>query len=87
VLAAIEKGRPIETHNGGSEVCQVFVHPEHRGAGLGGALTARTIDLAAETAPDIWICAERDGRPRRLYERLGFRVVVETGVAILLPNT
>jgi GNAT superfamily N-acetyltransferase len=77
----------VETHDGGSEVCQVFVHPERRGAGLGGALTARAIDLAADTAPDVWICAERDGRPRRLYERLGFRVVVETGVAILLPNT
>jgi ribosomal protein S18 acetylase RimI-like enzyme len=92
VLAAIEDGRPtgfaqVETHDGGSEVCQVFVHPERRGVGLGGALTARAIDLAAHTAPDIWICAERDGRPRRLYERLGFRVVVETGVAILLPNT
>jgi GNAT superfamily N-acetyltransferase len=92
VLAAMEERRPIgfaqvETHDGGSEVCQVFVHPERRGAGLGGALTARAIDLAADNAPDVWICAERDGRPRRLYERLGFRVVVETGVAILLPGT
>jgi GNAT superfamily N-acetyltransferase len=63
------------------------VHPERRGAGLGGALIARAINLAADCAPDVWICAERDGRPRRLYERLGFQVVVETGVAILLPNT
>jgi ribosomal protein S18 acetylase RimI-like enzyme len=91
VLAATEEGRPIgfaqvETHDGGSEVCQVFVHPERRGSGLGGALTVRAIALAADSAPDVWICAEREGRPRRLYERLGFRVVVETGVAILLPN-
>jgi GNAT superfamily N-acetyltransferase len=91
VVAAMEEGRPIgfaqvETHDGGSEVSQVFVHPERRGAGLGGALTARAIGLAANVAPDVWICAERDGRPRRLYERLGFRAVVETGVAILPPN-
>jgi GNAT superfamily N-acetyltransferase len=91
ILAAMEDGRPlgfaqVETHDGGSEVSQVFVHPERRGAGLGGALTARAIELAADAAPEVWICAERDARPRRLYERLGFRVAVETGVAILPPN-
>ena len=92
VVAAMEEGRPIgfaqvETHDGGSEVSGVFVHPEHRGAGLGRALTSRAIGLGADAAPEVWICADRDGRPRRLYERLGFRVVVETGVAIVLPTT
>src|SRR4051794_22766251 len=92
VLAAMQQARAIgfaqvETHNGGGEVSQVFVHPAHRGAGLGGALTARAIGLGAEAAPDVWICADRDDRPRRLYERLGFRLVVETGVAIRPPNT
>lgn len=91
VIAAVEKGRPtgfaqVETHDGGSEVTQVFVRPERRGAGLGNALTARAISVGAVAAPDVWICAERDGRPRRLYERLGFRTVVETGFAILLPK-
>jgi GNAT superfamily N-acetyltransferase len=76
----------VETHDGGSEVSQMFVHPERRGAGLGSALTARAIGLGADVAPDVWICAERDGRPRRLYERLGFCAVVETGVAILPPK-
>jgi GNAT superfamily N-acetyltransferase len=51
VVAAIEEGRPIgfaqvETHDGGSEVSGVFVRPERRGAGLGGALTARAIGVA-----------------------------------------
>ena len=87
----MEAGRPIgfaqvETHDGGSEVSQVFVHPERRGTGLGGALTARAIGVGAAVAPDVWICADRDNRPRRLYQRLGFRVVVETGVAILPPS-
>jgi GNAT superfamily N-acetyltransferase len=91
VVAAMDEGRPIgfaqvETHDGGSEVSQVFVHPERRGAGLGGALTARAIGLGADVAPDVWISAERDLRPRRLYERLGFCAVVETGVAILPPS-
>jgi GNAT superfamily N-acetyltransferase len=91
VIAALEEGRAIgfaqvETHDGGSEVAQVFVRPERRGAGLGAALTARAIGVGADAAAEVWICAERDDRPRRLYERLGFRRVVETGVAILPPK-
>ncbi len=91
VVAAIEDGRPagfaqVETHDGGSEVTQVFVRPERRGAGLGTALTAQGIRVAATAAPRVWICAERDRRPRRLYERLGFRPVAETGVALLPPS-
>lgn len=91
VIAALESGRPVgfaqvETHDGGSEVTQVFVRPERRGGGLGRALTARAIRVGADAAPQVWISAERDDRPRRLYERLGFRVVAETGVALLLPQ-
>jgi ribosomal protein S18 acetylase RimI-like enzyme len=91
VFAAVQEGRPngfaqVETHDGGSEVSQVFVRPECRGAGLGRTLTARAIQAGAEAAPEVWICAERDGRPRRLYERLGFRAVLETGSAILAPR-
>jgi GNAT superfamily N-acetyltransferase len=91
VIAAVDDGRltgfaQIETHDGGSEVSQVFVRPESRGAGVGGGLTARAIRVAGETAPQVWILAERDNRPRRLYERLGFRPIVETGGAVLLPK-
>jgi GNAT superfamily N-acetyltransferase len=91
VIVALEGGRPIgyaqvETHDGGSEVAQVFVHPDRRGKGLGSSLTARAVRVASDAASQVWICAERDNRPRRLYERLGFRPVVETGVAILPPK-
>jgi ribosomal protein S18 acetylase RimI-like enzyme len=91
VVAAIEEGNPVgfaqvETHDGGSEVTSVFVHPGRRGRGLGGALTVRATRVAADAAPLVWICAERDNRPRRLYQRLGFRPVVEIGVAILPPK-
>lgn len=76
----------IETRDGGSEVAQVFVHPDHRGAGLGRALTVRAIRVGADSADQVWICAERDDRPRRLYARLGFSAVIETGVALLPPE-
>jgi ribosomal protein S18 acetylase RimI-like enzyme len=91
VVAAIEEGRPagfaqVETHDGGSEITQLFVRAQRRGAGLGTALTARAISAGAAAAPDVWISAERHNRPRRLYGRLGFRPVIETGVAILPPK-
>ncbi len=91
VIAASDDGRlsgfaQVETHDGGSEVTQVFVRPECRGTGFGGALTAQAIRVGSVAAPQVWICAERDNRPRRLYQRLGFHPVVETGVAILLPG-
>jgi GNAT superfamily N-acetyltransferase len=76
----------VETHDGGSEVTQVFVRPERRGAGIGAALTANAIRAGSDAAPEVWICAERDDRPRRLYERLGFHAAVETGAAILPPQ-
>lgn len=90
VIAVLDGGRlagfaQVETHDGGSEVAQVFVHPGRRGSGLGRALTARAIQVASHAAPQLWICAERDNRPRRLYERLGFSPVIETGNAILPP--
>ena len=91
VIAAVEEGRPIgfaqvETHDGGSEVTQVFVRPSAGAPGLAVRSPRARFASGADAAPQVWICAERDGRPRRLYERLGFRAVVETGVAILLPK-
>jgi GNAT superfamily N-acetyltransferase len=91
VLAVMEEGRPIafaqvETHDGGSEVSGVFVHPERRGAGLGSTLTSRAVGLAGDAAPVVWFCADRDGRPRRRFGRRGVRVAVETGVGILPPK-
>ena len=58
VIAAVEGARPIgfaqvETHDGGSEISNVFVRPERRGAGLRSALTARTIRVGADAAPNV----------------------------------
>lgn len=91
VIAAVDDDRlvgfaQVESHDGGGEVAQAFVRADHRGAGIGTALTARAIRVAAGTAPRVWICAERDDRPRRLYQRLGFQPVAETATAILLPK-
>ena len=79
VLAAFDRGAPVafvqlERARGGAEVANVYVLPEHRGQGLGTALTEAAI-AAAGDAEDVWIVADDEGRPKELYARLGFRPV------------
>ena len=76
VLAVREGATPIgyaqlEHHDGSAEIAQVYVHPGHRGRGLGTAITCAAIHAAAG-ARDLWIVADDEGRPKELYERLGF---------------
>jgi GNAT superfamily N-acetyltransferase/ketosteroid isomerase-like protein len=77
VFAVLEGGTPIafaEVEHAGdaAEVASVYVHPDHRGAGLGTALTQAAIDSARD-ARDLWIVTDDEGRARPIYERLGFR--------------
>jgi ribosomal protein S18 acetylase RimI-like enzyme len=62
----------LERVGGGAEITHVYVRPEHRGAGLGTALTRAAIEAAGEV-DDLWIVADDEGRPKQLYARLGFR--------------
>ena len=76
VLAVREGGAPVgfaqlEHHDGSAEIAQVYVHPDHRGRGLGTAITCAAI-RAAGGASDLWIVANDEGRPKELYKRLGF---------------
>jgi GNAT superfamily N-acetyltransferase len=78
VVAALADGAPIgfaqvEVADDGIEIEDVYVSAEHRGRGVGGSITAAALHWAAAQRPrDIWIVADAEGRPRRLYERLGF---------------
>ena len=60
--------------DGLAQVEDVFVVPEARGRGVGGALVARAIAEARAAAPQTtFIVADADDRPRALYARLGFQ--------------
>jgi GNAT superfamily N-acetyltransferase len=77
VFAVLEDGDTVafaelERLGDSAEVASVYVHPDHRGAGLGTALTQAAIEAASD-ARDLWIVADADGRARQIYERLGFR--------------
>ena len=79
VLAVRRAGKAIafaqlERNGGGVEISEVYVHPDHRGRGLGTALTRAAIRAAGATH-DLWISADDEDRPKHLYARLGFRPV------------
>jgi GNAT superfamily N-acetyltransferase len=77
VLAVSDAGRPVgyaqvDYVGRGAVVAQVYVSADHRGRGLGTALTRAAIEAASD-AEETWIIADDEGRPKRLYARLGFR--------------
>ena len=58
---------------GAAEIEQLYVVPQSRGHGTGGALVRAA--AAAAGAPTTWIVADDEGDAKRLYERLGFATV------------
>jgi GNAT superfamily N-acetyltransferase len=82
VLATFDRGEPIgfaalDPIGDGTEVGAVYVAAAHRGRGYGTALTQAAIAAAGDVR-DLWICADAEDRPQRLYARLGFRPVLRT---------
>ncbi|MCW2528499.1 MAG: GCN5-related protein N-acetyltransferase [Pseudonocardiales bacterium] len=58
----------------------IGVHPAYRGRGVGRALMRGLIDRArSENIPALSLSVEDGNQARRLYERLGFRVVGRNG--------
>lgn len=89
VLAVVEDGTPIAfsqllRDRSDADITSVFVAPDHRGQGIGTALTIAAIE-AAGTTGDLWIVADDDARAKDLYMRLGFRPVWRMMEATLLP--
>ena len=81
-LAVLEREEPLafaQVQWGGdaAEITSVYVHPEHRGRGLGTAVTVAAIE-AAQGTRDLWIVADEEDRAKDLYARLGFRVAWRT---------
>jgi GNAT superfamily N-acetyltransferase len=79
VLAVIEDGVPaaylrIVVDGEQGEIDDVYCTPDRRGSGLGSALLREALRRVAEGgAARVFIGADDDGRPKRLYARLGFR--------------
>ncbi len=61
----------LERTGAAAEVTEVYVHPDHRGRGLGTALVLSAIERAGDVR-DLWITADDEERAKELYARLGF---------------
>jgi GNAT superfamily N-acetyltransferase len=68
-----------------AEIESVHVHPDHRGAGIGGALVRRAIERARELGCYRVQLTSNSARTdaHRFYERLGF-VPSHVGYKLLL---
>jgi ribosomal protein S18 acetylase RimI-like enzyme len=90
ILAVREGGDALAfaqlEHDGQSaEITEVYVRRDHRGRGLGTAVTAAAI-TAARAEGDLWIIADDEARAKDLYARLGFRAVAKTMQFLRLPG-
>jgi len=68
-------------------IIDIALLPEHRGAGVGGALLRGILAEAAAAGKAVRIHVERMNPALRLYERLGFRRTGEDGIYFLMEWT
>ena len=65
-------------------IIDITLLPEHRGRGIGTTLIRQLLDEAAAGRKRLSIHVERHNPARRLYERLGFAMVADRGVYLLM---
>jgi ribosomal protein S18 acetylase RimI-like enzyme len=68
-------------------IIDIALLPEHRGAGVGGTLLRGLLDEAKQAGKPVRIHVERFNPALRLYARLGFERVADTGVYFLLERS
>lgn len=64
------------------ELVDVALLPQYRGAGLGSALVRELQDESARSGLPLRLYVEHENPARRLYDRLGFRVLRDIGLYI-----
>ena len=59
------------------DLIQIQILPEKQGTGLGGGIWQKLLDEAVQAKATVILSVLKSNRARRLYERLGFRIVGE----------
>lgn len=81
-------GRLYVNHQEGEiRILDIALLPDHRSAGIGGALLKQLLAEAASTGKPARLQVERHNPARRLYWRLGFRQTADTGVYVEMEWT
>jgi GNAT superfamily N-acetyltransferase len=65
-------------------IMDIALMPEHRGAGIGAQFLRELQDEARAAGKSLSIHVERFNPALRLYERMGFKMVEDKGVYLLL---
>src|SRR5262249_39352148 len=65
-------------------IIDIALLPEHRRAGIGRGLLEEVLAEATQTSKPVRIHVERFNPALRLYERLGFQRIGDTGVYFLM---
>lgn len=68
-------------------IVDIALLPDHRRAGIGGGLLRQLIDEADRAGLPLTIHVEHFNPARRLYERLGFHPVSDTGVYLFMERS
>jgi ribosomal protein S18 acetylase RimI-like enzyme len=90
-LVIVEDGRRIgrlyvEDREDEIRLMEISLVPEYRGRGIGGALVREIVARAESSGRGVTLHVEVNNPARRLYERLGFREVSESGIYVRMER-
>jgi len=90
-LVIVRDGRPagrlyVDRRREGIRIIDITLLPEHRRAGIGTALLGELLAEGDRERKPVSLHVEHFNPAMRLYERLGFRRIEDTGVYYLLER-
>ena len=72
----------VDRSNDEMRIVDIALLPEHRGAGIGGALLRGVLDEAAAAGKPVSLHVGSSNPARRLYERCGFAALEDDGLHV-----
>lgn len=84
-IAGLPVGRLLVARDAGRlRLADLALLPAYRNIGIGGHLISDLLDEARERRVPVTLHVAKDNPARRLYERLGFQMLADQGVHLLM---